>query len=84
MPVITVFKFNRYSRKWENEFYVQHKENTIKYEKLYLDNNEQLVKGKNEIRKAIKKFKEIKENNMKKYRRKIKEEIERRTNTSDI
>ena len=58
--------------------------NTIKYEKLYLDNKEQLVKGKNEIRKAIKRFKEIKENNMKECRRKIKEEIERRTNTSDI
>ena len=84
VPVMPVYKFNRYSRKWENEFYVKQMENTIEYEKFYLDNKEQLVKGKNEIRITIKKFKEIKENNMKEYRRKIKEEIERRTNTSDI
>ena len=26
VPIIPVYKFNRYSRKWENEFYVQHME----------------------------------------------------------
>ena len=71
VPLIPKYKFNYYTRKWRTEYMVQTMSKSIKYVDFYKENRDILVKGGKNIMKAMRTHRQIKENAMKEYRERL-------------
>ena len=84
VPLIPKYKYDRYSRKWTTEYFVQSMTECISFEKFLKKNINIIIYGRRNIIQAKSKHDKIKKENMEEYRRKLKILQEQRETNMEI
>ena len=84
VPLIPKYKYDRYSRKWTTEYFVQSMTKCISFEKFLKKNINIIIYERRNIIQAKSKHGKIKKENMEEYRRKLKILQEQRETNMEI
>ena len=84
VPLIPRWKFNKNSRTWIKEYWVQSMEGASRYHDFYEENKACIIEGKENIIRALRLHNQIKNKNMKDYRERMIRKVYERTNEDKI